>query len=73
MLFFNDFVQLVLRIPYQGKSRKVWRPQKKGEGAKGEVFSTMKQADDIAIRSKEEAFLQDTYDRLKLENSTNWK
>jgi hypothetical protein len=47
--------------------------KKGGKGGKGEVFSTMKQADDLELRSKEEAVLQGTFDRLKLENSTNWK
>ena len=46
---------------------------KKGRREKGEVFSTKKQADGLQLRSKEEAVLQGTFDRLKLEISTNWK
>jgi len=44
-----------------------------GGGRKGEVFSTMKQTDELELGSKEKAVLQGTLDRLNMENSTNWK
>jgi len=59
MLFVTNSVQLVQRMPYQGRFGRVWRLK-----VGGQIIHTVKYADDLVLLTKEEKVLQDMIDKL---------